>query len=71
VDIRKHIGRARTYPAFMPVMHLDHIYYDGPLELRGLRLHRTRKAIVASDHLPLVADFEHVGLAAAKGDKPA
>ena len=71
VDIRKHIGRAKTYPAFMPVMHLDHIYYDGPLELRGLRLHRTRKAIVASDHLPLVADFEHVGLAAAQGDKPA
>jgi endonuclease/exonuclease/phosphatase family metal-dependent hydrolase len=71
VDIRKHIGRAKTYPAFMPVMHLDHIYYDGPLELRGLRLHRTRKAIVASDHLPLVADFEHVGLAAAEGDKPA
>lgn len=64
VDIRKHLGRTKTYPAFMSVMHLDHIYYDGPLELRGLRLHRTRKALVASDHLPLVADFEHMGLAA-------
>ena len=74
VDVQKHVGRVKTYPAIMPVMHLDHIYYDGPLELRGLRLHRTRKAIVASDHLPLVADFEHVGLsekAAAAGGKPA
>ena len=63
VDIRKYLGRSKTYPAFMPVMHLDHIYYDGPLELLGLRLHRTRKAIMASDHLPLVAEFEHTGLA--------
>jgi endonuclease/exonuclease/phosphatase family metal-dependent hydrolase len=63
VDIRKYIGRSKTYPAFMPVLHLDHIYYDGPLELKALRLHRTRTAMVASDHLPLVAEFEHTGLA--------
>jgi endonuclease/exonuclease/phosphatase family metal-dependent hydrolase len=67
VDIRKHLGRSKTYPAIMPVLHLDHIYYDGPLELKGLRLHRTRKAMMASDHLPLVADFEHVGIAAKAG----
>ncbi len=64
VDIHKHLGRSKTYPAIMPVLHLDHIYYDGPLELKGLRLHRTRKAVMASDHLPLVADFEHVTIAA-------
>jgi endonuclease/exonuclease/phosphatase family metal-dependent hydrolase len=62
VDIKKHLGRTKTYPAFMSVMHLDHIYYDGPLELITLRLHRTRKAIMASDHLPLVAEFEHTGI---------
>ena len=33
---------------------------DGP---KTLRLHRTRKAVMASDHLPLVAEFEHTGLA--------
>ena len=73
VDIRKHLGRSKTYPAFMPVMHLDHIYYDGPLELKGLRLHRTRTSVLASDHLPLVAEFEHVTLAArdAKPKAPA
>jgi len=65
VDIKKYLGRAKTYPAFLSFMHLDHIYYDGPLDLLGLRVHRTKKAIVASDHLPLVAEFEHTGLAKA------
>ena len=58
VDIRKHLKRARTYPGLMPLLHLDHIYHDEELELRKLTLHRTRKALVASDHLPLVADFK-------------
>jgi endonuclease/exonuclease/phosphatase family metal-dependent hydrolase len=57
VDIRKHLKRARTYPGLMPFLHLDHIYHDEELELRKLTLHRSRKALVASDHLPLVADF--------------
>jgi endonuclease/exonuclease/phosphatase family metal-dependent hydrolase len=55
VDVKKHLRR--TYPGFLPVLHLDHIYYDGPLELEGVILHRTRKSLMASDHLPLVADF--------------
>ena len=66
VDVRKHLGRRRTYPGFLPVLHLDHIYYDGPLELEKLTLHRTKKSLVASDHLPLVADFTYV-----KGAEPA
>ena len=48
----------RSYPGFMPVLHLDHIYYDDALKLKTFRLHRSRKALVASDHLPLVACFE-------------
>jgi endonuclease/exonuclease/phosphatase family metal-dependent hydrolase len=59
VDIRKHLRRRRTYPGFMPFLHLDHIYHDEELELKKLTLHRSRKALVASDHLPLVADFRH------------
>jgi endonuclease/exonuclease/phosphatase family metal-dependent hydrolase len=57
VDIRTHLRRSRTYPGLFPVMHLDHIYFDDGLELERLALHRTRTALVASDHLPLVADF--------------
>jgi endonuclease/exonuclease/phosphatase family metal-dependent hydrolase len=61
VDIRKHLRRARTYPGLMPFLHLDHIYHDEELELRKLTLHRSRKALVASDHLPLVAEFRLAG----------
>jgi endonuclease/exonuclease/phosphatase family metal-dependent hydrolase len=56
-DIRIHIGRFATYPGFLPLVHLDHIYYDESLELMKALLHRSRTALVASDHLPMVADF--------------
>lgn len=56
-DIRHHLGRARTYPGVLPLLHLDHIYFDTAIHLERLSLHRSRAALVASDHLPLVADF--------------
>ncbi len=56
-DLRSHLRRRRTYPGMMPFLHLDHIYYDPVLHLERLSLHRTRRALVASDHLPLVGDF--------------
>jgi len=56
-DIRKHLNRSRTYPGFLPLLHLDHIYYDQDLTLERLSLLRTRQALVASDHLPLTAEF--------------
>lgn len=55
-DLRLHIG-ARTYPGVLPFMHLDHIYFDESLELLEAKLHRSRTALIASDHLPIVADF--------------
>jgi len=56
-DIQKYLRRSRTYPGLLPFLHLDHIYYDPELKLDRLTLWRTRKAMVASDHLPLAADF--------------
>lgn len=56
-DLRYHLRRARTYPGVLPFLHLDHIYYDAKLKLKNLSLHRSRTALIASDHLPLVADF--------------
>jgi endonuclease/exonuclease/phosphatase family metal-dependent hydrolase len=41
-------------------MHLDHIYFDDSLDLERMTLHKSRAALVASDHLPLVADFRIV-----------
>jgi endonuclease/exonuclease/phosphatase family metal-dependent hydrolase len=56
-DIRLHLRRTRTYPGVFPVMHLDHIYYDDDLIVERVALHKSLKALVASDHLPLYADF--------------
>jgi len=56
-DIRRHLRRSRTYPGVLPLLHLDHIYFDRVLSLERLRLHKGRTAMIASDHLPLVADF--------------
>jgi endonuclease/exonuclease/phosphatase family metal-dependent hydrolase len=57
VDVRL-LGRRRTYPGLFPILHLDHFYFDAALRLRSFRLHRSKLALVASDHLPLVAEFE-------------
>jgi len=57
VDLYPHLRRRRTYPGFFPVLHLDHIYFDGEIEVRNIELPRTRRTLVASDHLPLVADI--------------
>ncbi|HEY1336276.1 MAG TPA: endonuclease/exonuclease/phosphatase family protein [Bryobacteraceae bacterium] len=56
-DVRTHLRRSFTYPGVLPFLHLDHIYYDPALRLEKLALHRTRKALVASDHLPLIGEF--------------
>jgi endonuclease/exonuclease/phosphatase family metal-dependent hydrolase len=57
VDRRRRMGRTRTYPGVLPFLHLDHIYFDPALQLEHFALHRSRAALVASDHVPLVADF--------------
>ena len=57
VNISQHLKRRRTYPGLFPVVHLDHIYYDGRVEVLNVEMPRTRKALMASDHLPLVATF--------------
>jgi len=57
VDLRNYMRRRRTYPGLFPILHLDHIYYAGRLEIVHIHLPRTRLSLVASDHLPLVADI--------------
>ena len=60
-DVRAHLQRSKTYPGVLPFLHLDHIYYDPALRLEKLALCRTRKALVASDHLPLIGEFSWEG----------
>lgn len=57
VDLRAHIRYLRTYPALIPVLHLDHFYFDRHLKLERFKVHRGRTALLASDHLPIVAEF--------------
>jgi endonuclease/exonuclease/phosphatase family metal-dependent hydrolase len=57
VDLRRHLKSVRTYPGFFPILHLDHIYYEGHVEVLKVTLPRDRLALVASDHLPLVAEM--------------
>ena len=54
------LKRTRTYPGFFPILHLDHFYYDPTLHLERIHLVSSPEARIASDHLPLVADFSFV-----------
>jgi len=57
LNMELHIRRRRSYPGFLPIMHLDHIYFERPLHIERAELVRTRLSKIASDHLPLVATF--------------
>jgi endonuclease/exonuclease/phosphatase family metal-dependent hydrolase len=57
MDLRTFLKRRRTYPGLFPVLHLDHIFYDGRVEVINVQVPRTRRSLIASDHLPLVADI--------------
>ena len=56
-DLRNHIQRTRSYPPMLPLLNLDHVYFDPRLRIEQARFFRTPLSLVASDHLPLVADF--------------
>jgi endonuclease/exonuclease/phosphatase family metal-dependent hydrolase len=47
----------RAFPGMFPLLTLDHCYYEPPLELEETLLWRTRASLIASDHIPLIADF--------------
>jgi endonuclease/exonuclease/phosphatase family metal-dependent hydrolase len=54
----KVMGRfGRTYPGVFPVLHLDHFYFDRCFQLQDYKLHRSKLALIASDHLPIVGEL--------------
>ena len=57
VETKTHLGKRKTYPGILPFLHLDHIYFDQKFKLKNAFLLRSRTALIASDHLPIVADF--------------
>ena len=52
-------GRWRTYPSRRPLLPLDRIWHSRDLDLVASGV--VREARLASDHLPLVAEFAHPG----------
>lgn len=52
------ISRFRSFPAYMPLGSLDKAFARGPIEILHARIAKPRPARDASDHLPLVIDFE-------------
>jgi endonuclease/exonuclease/phosphatase family metal-dependent hydrolase len=60
VEARLHLKRRRTYPGVLPLFHLDHFYFDERLELLSAELVRTKLTKIASDHLPMVAEFRMI-----------
>jgi endonuclease/exonuclease/phosphatase family metal-dependent hydrolase len=48
----------RTYPSFSPRGPLDRLYFRGSLKRRMARRCRLRVSKVASDHLPIIVEFE-------------
>lgn len=57
LNLRSFLKRRRTYPGFFPLLHLDHIFYNGKVEVLHAQVPRTRLSLIASDHLPIVADI--------------
>lgn len=57
-DTGKGYRTMKTYPSFSPRGGLDKIYYRGQLKLESINLCRHQLAKVASDHLPVIADFD-------------
>jgi endonuclease/exonuclease/phosphatase family metal-dependent hydrolase len=50
-------SRFRSFPAYLPLTALDKAFVRGPLAVRHVRIAHSRLARDASDHLPLIIDF--------------
>ncbi len=56
-NLQAHPNRMGTYPGLLPFLHLDQIYFDPKLSLCRSTVHKSWRALVASDHLPLVVEL--------------
>lgn len=56
-DLKGRFGAILTYPSFSPQGALDRVYFRGQIRLQAARRCRMRLSRIASDHLPIIADF--------------
>lgn len=55
-----HVPTQRTYPGFLPVVQLDHVFHTPQLQVKHCYVPRNPLARRASDHLPIVVDLDAV-----------
>jgi endonuclease/exonuclease/phosphatase family metal-dependent hydrolase len=48
----------KTYPSFAPRGGLDRVYYKGKMDFIKAKRYDKNSAMIASDHLPIVVEFE-------------
>jgi endonuclease/exonuclease/phosphatase family metal-dependent hydrolase len=56
-EAMKMVPPKRTFPVNFPLFALDRIFYNGTIQLLNSRCHKSSLSLLASDHLPLVAEF--------------
>jgi len=52
-----HKGSKKTLFSLLPLFEVDHIFFNGNLKVESVSVPSTTSTRVASDHLPLIADF--------------
>jgi len=60
-----------TYPARWPFLRIDHLFVSPSIRVLRTEALRSAQTRIASDHLPLVLDFEIAASAAAMNQSPA
>lgn len=62
-DARRHLESSRaapTFPSRLPMLAIDHVFMSGAVKATHLQAWAAPLARLASDHLPLIADFAFV-----------
>jgi len=59
-DAQKLAGdpKVRTWPSVLPFVRYDHVFVGQGIKARRVEVPRTRQTTVASDHLPVLMEFE-------------
>jgi endonuclease/exonuclease/phosphatase family metal-dependent hydrolase len=58
LDLFPFLRWRRTYPGILPIFHVDHIYYQGQVEIIKVTVPRTLTTFVASDHMPILVELQ-------------
>ena len=60
LDLTSCLRWGRTYPGIIPLLHLDHIYYDRAIDIVDVKVSRRLSILLASDHIPILAELKIV-----------